>query len=141
MQHRSAIVPVLLLLASACGVQTADAKPLKVFILAGQSNMDGQANVSTIDFLGEDKKHSSLLKVFKPDGKTLITREDVWVASGGVYDKLQPGYGGRRDQSQIDYYADRCANIDANQTPVRVTYDILRVILDHPEQTQLGGDG
>ena len=81
MQHRSAIVPVLLLLASACGVQTADAKPLKVFILAGQSNMDGQANVSTIDFLGEDKKHSSLLKVFKPDGKTLITREDVWVAS------------------------------------------------------------
>jgi hypothetical protein len=24
---------------------------------------------------------------------------------------------------------------------VRVTYDILRVILDHPEQTQLGGEG
>ena len=32
------------------------AKPtkLKVFILAGQSNMDGQAHVCTIDFLGED---------------------------------------------------------------------------------------
>lgn len=44
-------------------------------------------------------------------------------------------------KSLIDYYADRCANIDANQTPVRVTYDILRVILDHPEQTQLGGEG
>jgi hypothetical protein len=29
--------------------------PLKVFILAGQSNMDGQANVSTIDFLGEGR--------------------------------------------------------------------------------------
>ena len=29
--------------------------PVKVFILAGQSNMDGQAAVRTIDFLGEDK--------------------------------------------------------------------------------------
>ena len=27
--------------------------PLKVFILAGQSNMDGQAHIRTIDFLGE----------------------------------------------------------------------------------------
>ena len=48
--------------------------PLKVFILAGQSNMDGNANVSTIDFLGEDKEHGTLLKKFKPDGKTLVTR-------------------------------------------------------------------
>jgi hypothetical protein len=53
--------------------------PLKVFILAGQSNMDGNANVSTIDFLGEDMEHGALLKKFKPDGKTLVTRDDVWV--------------------------------------------------------------
>jgi len=71
-------------------------KPLKVFVLAGQSNMDGQANVSTIDFLGEDKEHGYLLKKFKPDGKTLVTRDDVWVAHRGVYGKLGPGYGGRR---------------------------------------------
>ena len=52
------------------GLATAAAKPLKVFILAGQSNMDGQANVSTIDFLGEDKDpaRAALLKTFKPDG-------------------------------------------------------------------------
>jgi hypothetical protein len=51
-------------------------KPLKVFILAGQSNMDGQAHVSTIDFLGEDpdKERAALLKKFKPDGKTLVKR-------------------------------------------------------------------
>lgn len=47
--------------------------PLKVFILAGQSNMDGQANVKTIDFLGEDKEHGALLKTFKPNGKTMVT--------------------------------------------------------------------
>lgn len=54
--------------------------PVKVFILAGQSNMDGNAKISTIDFLGEDKEHGALLKHFKPDGKTLVTRDDVWVA-------------------------------------------------------------
>lgn len=79
----------------------ADAKPLKVFILAGQSNMDGQANVRTIDFLGEDKVNGALLKTFKPDGKNLVTRDDVWVASGGVYDKLQPGFGGRKNYDKL----------------------------------------
>jgi alpha-galactosidase len=75
------------------------AKPLKVFILAGQSNMDGQAAVRTIDFIGEDKDpaRAALLKVFKPDGKSYVTRDDVWVANGGVYDKLQPGFGGRKN--------------------------------------------
>ena len=82
---------------------TATAKPLKVFILAGQSNMDGQAHIRTIDFLGEDKDpaRAALLKTFKPDGKTLVTRDDVWVASGSIYDKLQPGFGGRKDYSKL----------------------------------------
>ena len=67
--------------------------PLKVFILAGQSNMDGQADVRTIDFLGEDKNYGSLLKTFKPDGKNFVTRDDVWVAARG-YHNLQTGLGG-----------------------------------------------
>jgi hypothetical protein len=71
--------------------------PLKVYIMAGQSNMDGQANIKTVDFLGEDKDpaKAAMLKAFKPDGKTYITRDDVWVANAGIYDKLQPGFGGR----------------------------------------------
>jgi Carbohydrate esterase, sialic acid-specific acetylesterase len=77
--------------------------PLKVFILAGQSNMDGQADIRTIDFIGEDKdpKRASLLKIFKPDGKNYMTRDDVWVASGGVYDKLQTGFGGRSNYEML----------------------------------------
>ena len=92
-----------LLSLGAAGLATAAPKPLKVFILAGQSNMDGQANVSTIDFLGEDKDpaRAALLKKFKPDGKALVTRDDVWVANGAVYDKLQPGFGGRKDYSKL----------------------------------------
>ncbi len=71
------------------------AKPVKVFILAGQSNMDGQADIRTIDFLGEDKDpaKAALLKTFKPDGKEFVTRDDVWVASRG-YHNLRTGLGG-----------------------------------------------
>ncbi|MHC4086658.1 MAG: beta-L-arabinofuranosidase domain-containing protein [Planctomycetota bacterium] len=73
--------------------------PIKVFILAGQSNMEGVCHVSTIDFLGEDKDHGHLLKKFKPEGKKLVTRNDVWVANRGHYGKLAPGYGARRSDS------------------------------------------
>ncbi len=80
-----------LLLAAAA----AQAKPVKVFILAGQSNMDGQADIRTIDFLGEDKDpaKAALLKTFKPDGKNFVTRDDVWVAYRG-YHNLRTGLGG-----------------------------------------------
>lgn len=43
-----------LLLATLALVVPLHAKPLKVFILAGQSNMEGPANVSTFDYLGDD---------------------------------------------------------------------------------------
>jgi hypothetical protein len=75
--------------------------PVKVFIMAGQSNMDGQANVRTIDFLGEDKENGHLLKTFKPDGKTLVTRDDVWVVSGNLCGDLGPGYGGRKNYDKL----------------------------------------
>ncbi|MCY3019137.1 MAG: hypothetical protein NTW87_08935 [Planctomycetota bacterium] len=99
-RHAAVAVGVALLaLAQAWGA--AGKGPVKVFILAGQSNMDGQANVSTIDFLGEDKEHGYLLKTFKPDGKTLVTRDDVWVASGSVCGNLGPGYGGRKNYDKL----------------------------------------
>jgi hypothetical protein len=75
--------------------------PLKVFILAGQSNMDGQADIRTIDFLGEDKDQAkaALLKTFKPDGKNFVTRDDVWVAARG-YHNLRTGLGGGGDYAK-----------------------------------------
>ena len=101
MDSTIALVCVPLLL-TACG-STTEAGPLKVFILAGQSNMDGQAHIRTVDFLGEDEDlaRAALLKTFKPDGETLVTRDDVWVANAGVYDKLQPGFGGRRNYDRL----------------------------------------
>lgn len=65
--------------------------------------MDGQAEVRTIDFLGEDRDpaRAAILRKFKPDGKNLVARDDVWVANGGVYDKLQPGFGGRKNYDKL----------------------------------------
>jgi len=102
------LIPMLRTLVSAClwlavAASTAGAKPLKVFIMAGQENMDGQAEKRTIDFIGEDKDpaRAALLGVFKPDGTNLVTRSDVWVANPGVYAILQPGFGGRSNPNAL----------------------------------------
>jgi len=45
-------------------------KPLKVYILAGQSNMQGHARVSTFDSMADDPKTAPLLKEMRnKDGK------------------------------------------------------------------------
>ena len=79
-------------------------RPLKVFILAGQSNMQGHASVSTFDSLADDPMTAPLLKSMRtPDGKTRVC-EKVWITSvgcqGNAYDdlkeqtgKLTVGYG------------------------------------------------
>jgi hypothetical protein len=62
---------------------TAAAKPLKVFILAGQSNMQGHAKVSTFDSLAGDPKTAPLLKeMLDKDGKPKVC-EKVWITSVG----------------------------------------------------------
>ena len=93
---------IFLLASMGCAISAKSPK-LKVFILAGQSNMDGQAHVRTIDFLSEDldPARADLLKIFKPDGKELMKRDDVWVSNAGVHDKLQPGFGGRRNYDKL----------------------------------------
>ncbi|QJW93796.1 sialate O-acetylesterase [Frigoriglobus tundricola] len=72
----------LALLVTASGAPAAD-KPLKVFILAGQSNMQGHARVSTFGSLADDPKTAPLLKEMRgPDGKPR-TCERVWISSVG----------------------------------------------------------
>ena len=67
------------------GAATAGArdKPLKVFILAGQSNMQGHAKVSTLDSLADDPRTAPLLRAIRsPDGKPRVC-EKVWISSVG----------------------------------------------------------
>jgi len=84
------------------------AKPLKVFILAGQSNMEGHAEISTFDYIGKDPATAPLLKEMRnPDGTPRVC-DKVWMsyltghydgsANGEGLGKLTAGFGARDDQ-------------------------------------------
>ncbi len=107
---RSPIFAVLVgmtLLAPSAPAKAAD-KPLKVFVLAGQSNMQGHASVSTFDSLADDPKTAPLLKEMRgPDGKPKVC-ERVWISSVGCLGdrysdlqeqkgKLTAGFGASND--------------------------------------------
>ncbi len=69
----------------------AEPKPLKVFILAGQSNMQGHAQVRTFEHLGMDPKTAPLLEAMQnPDG-TPIVCEQVWISSVGSSESEKMG--------------------------------------------------
>lgn len=76
---------------------TPSIKPLKVFILAGQSNMQGHAHVSTFESMADDPKTAPLLKeMLGPDGKPKVC-ERVWISSigclGDAYSDLKEAKG------------------------------------------------
>jgi len=71
------------------------AKPLKVFILAGQSNMQGHAKISTFDSMADDPKTAPILREMRtPDGKPRVC-EKVWISSIGC---LGDAYSDLREQ-------------------------------------------
>lgn len=97
-------------LSLACG--HAAAATLKVYILAGQSNMEGHAKIETFDYLGDDPATAPLLKQMRgPDGKPAVC-EKVWIsyltgrfdgsANGEGFGKLTAGYGARGDRPTED---------------------------------------
>ena len=69
------------------------AKPLKVFILAGQSNMQGHANVSTLDSMADDLKTAPLLKEMRNADGTPRVCEKVWISSIGCAGDDEPPRG------------------------------------------------
>jgi Carbohydrate esterase, sialic acid-specific acetylesterase len=88
------------------------AKPLKVFIMAGQSNMEGHAAISTFDYIGKDPKTAPILKEMRnPDGTPRVC-DNVWMsyltgpydgsANGEGLGKLTTGFGARGDQPTKD---------------------------------------
>lgn len=56
------------------------AGPLKVFILAGQSNMEGHARIETFDHLADDPETAPLLRTMRgPDGKPAVC-DGAWIS-------------------------------------------------------------
>jgi alpha-galactosidase len=87
---------------------SASAQKLKVYILAGQSNMEGHAKVTTFDYIGEDKKTAPLLaKMVDKKGRPIVC-DDVWISyltgargnNGEGVGKLTAGFGSRRNPAE-----------------------------------------
>ncbi len=93
-----------LLLAALLAFQAPQAKgPVKVFILAGQSNMQGQGALKTLDWLGKHPTHGHLLGKLKNKDGSYTVREDVWIhyprdAKTLKKGNLTAGYGAGDDR-------------------------------------------
>lgn len=82
---------------------SARAKPLKVYILCGQSNMEGHAQISTFPAIAKDPKTADIYKeMVGADGKPVVC-DQVWIADsygdfsgnpvGKKSGKLTAGFG------------------------------------------------
>ena len=83
---------VMRILLSLLFVGVVQAEPVKVFILAGQSNMEGKAKVSLLEYQAKQPESASHFAHLHKDG-VWIEREDVnirFLERGGA---LTIGYG------------------------------------------------
>jgi alpha-galactosidase len=69
------------------------ANPLKVYILAGQSNMEGHAKLSSFDHIGMDPKTAPILKEMRGASGEPVELEDVWITYRTGKEEDQPGIG------------------------------------------------
>lgn len=81
--------------------------PLKVFILSGQSNMEGHAKLSSFDHIGMDPKTAPILKEMRNENGTPKVLDRVMISyrtgaeemPAGV-GPLTAGFGSRKDPTQ-----------------------------------------
>ena len=57
--------------------EVAGRSPVRVFILAGQSNMEGYGGINTLDELGEHPTLGGLAKKIRRDDRSFVQRDDV----------------------------------------------------------------
>ena len=100
MQTLWTLVFAIMLSGLAPQVQAAE-KMVKVFILAGQSNMEGHGQVRSLDHLGEHPKHGDLLKKLKNADGSWVIRKDVtiyWKAKDRKTGPLTIGWGASENE-------------------------------------------
>ena len=88
MKNPTLMLSVFGLLAS---LALAEKKPLQVYILAGQSNMQGHAQVRTFEHIGMDPKTAPMLAEMQNSAGKAKVLDDVWISSIGCANKEQTG--------------------------------------------------
>lgn len=91
---------ILAALLTGLSLSVAAKKPLKVYLLVGQSNMQGHAAARTLPHLGMDPKTAPLLKEILDKNGSPKIHEKVWISSidtseesGEKHGRLTVGYG------------------------------------------------
>ena len=91
-----------LLFASTVHAEPASSPPMvKVFILAGQSNMEGHGQLRSLDRLGEHPDHGARLATLKAADGSWAVRDDVtiaWASRSPSHGPLTVGWGRSADE-------------------------------------------
>src|SRR3982751_2777758 len=91
--NRIAVMAVALFVTLGAFAEPGDSKkPLKVFILAGQSNMEGKAKVSLLETQIKMPANQALFGHLQKDGQW-VERDDVWIKFLERRGNLTVGYG------------------------------------------------
>jgi alpha-galactosidase len=97
-----AIIPLLLLVAPILQQVGSAAPPLKIFLLAGQSNMEGHAHRKTIEHLAMQEESRPLLNAMVQPDMTPKTHPLVWISSinsqGIQSGPLTTGFGANKEK-------------------------------------------
>jgi alpha-galactosidase len=89
---RTLLAFALLAAAPAALVAAPPPRPVKVFVLAGQSNMEGKAKVALAEYQADQPGTRDLFNHWRHEGKWL-GRDDVWIKFLDRRGKLTVGYG------------------------------------------------
>jgi len=84
-----------------CSSAVATGKPLKVYILAGQSNMQGSAHKRTFAAIGDDPKTAALLSEILDQNGDPVICDNAWITyltsrrdgDAALHGKVKVGYG------------------------------------------------
>jgi len=106
---KSFLILALLLVFIAVAHAAHATKPVQVFILAGQSNMEGHAKIETFDYIGDDPVTAPLLKQMRHVDGTPRICDHTWISyltgsgdnNGEGFGKLTAGYGSRKNPTEM----------------------------------------
>src|SRR5438046_753015 len=83
---------ILLVGMAALGLAQEPARPVKVFILAGQTNMEGKGQMKLAEAQSEAPEFKDFYKHLRKDGRWIV-RSDVWINFLDRRGELTVGYG------------------------------------------------